>query len=342
MNKKDLIKYINEEADKVEVKNFSQEILARAQTLPQEKIIYQEPKRKFYFNPIFQMSFVTIVGLFIMMFILQPTDPIYAFEEQDQVFASSAIASLSYLDANIDELSQETSVSLSSAVDDELDDVVLFAELSERLLSNYEVIKTEVEGEFKYQLSFQTTDLLDETENYVIRYNETRTEKNTYRYEGEIEIESKAYAFSGEIKLGLENEFNFEIIHDNHLIDMNYMVHGDAYLYQFNYYKDQVITQKFDMKELNINNQKHIMVDFKTTSKGIYTFKIEEQNQMRSLKAQYRIQNGALEDGEITITPNTSEAYQIEIRPRGMAPIIIERGRRPHMQDDNHPGNGRM
>lgn len=342
MNKKDLVTYIKEQAQKVEVRNLSQEILNRAQNLPQEKIIYKEPKRKFYFNPIFQLSLVTTLGLFIMMFILQPRDPIYAFEEQDQVFANSAIASLAYLDANIDELSSETSVSLSSYVDDELDDVILFAELSERLLSNYEIVKTETEGEFKYQLSFQTTDLLEETENYMIRYNETKVSKYAYTYQGEIEIDGTSYAFTSNITLALENEFNFEIIHDNHLIEMNYATRGDSYLYQFNYYKDQILNQKFEMKELKINQQKHIMVDFKTTSKGIYTFTLEEVNQMRLLKAQYRIQNGDLEDGEIFITPSSSEAYQIEIRPRGMAPIIIERGRRPFMQDDHRPGNGRM
>jgi hypothetical protein len=341
MNKKDLIKHIKTEASKVEVRNFSQEIIAKAQSLPHETIAYKEPKRKFYFNPIFQLSFVTIVGLFMMMFILQPTDPLYAFEEQDQVFASSAMTSLSYLDANINELSTSTSITLDSYVSDELDDVMLFAELSERLLSQYQITKSEQTGLYQYQLTFETTDLLDESETYMISYNETKVSKNEYTYQGEIALDDVSYPFTSHIQKGVKNEFEFEIIHDNHLIEVNYEYRGDAYLYEFNYYKDQILNQKFEMKELRIQEQKHMMVDFKNTSKGIYTFFLHEANTTKELRAQYRIRNGQIEDGELIITPNSSESYQVEIKPNGMPPIMVERGRRPHMQD-NHPGNGRM
>jgi hypothetical protein len=340
MNNKELKKLIKEKAQAIEIKDFSQDILNKFNQLPKETIEVKDKKFKWMLHPIFQMSAITFVGLFIMMLIISPSPTVYAFEEQDQVFASSAVSSLAYLSQTSGELSNQTSTLLSSHVESEIDDVMLFAELSERLLSPMSLTRNKNVLGYDYEITFETTDLLDESETYRLLFNESKQSKNRYQYIGIIEIGELSYDFEASVEFGQRYRFQFEIIDGNQMMVLNYVYRVDSYVYQVKHYKDQILTQTFEMKEFMINNQKHIMVGFKSEqAKGIYTFNVQEENSQKQLKARFVIRNAEDEEGEMIITPQSNALYQIEIRPNGGMPMIIERDRRPQPFGDNHPGH---
>jgi len=340
MNKKNLVQLIKDKADDVVIKDYSQDILKKFHELPKESIKVKEHKFKWMFHPIFQMSVVTFVGLFILMLVISPSPSVYAFEEQDQVFASSAVSSLAYLTQTPGDLSESSSIMMSSLVEDEIDDVILFAELTERLLSPMSLQKNKNVLDYDYEITFNTTDLLNESETYRLLFNEIKQSKHRYLYIGIIEVNETSFDFEATVELGVKNQFQFEIIDGNQTMVLNYLYRVDSYVYQARYYKDQLLTQSFEMKEFMINNQKHVMVGFKNEqTKGIYTFRMNEENNQKQLKAQFVIRNHQDEEGEMIITTNSNAMYQIEIRPAGGIPSFVEKGRRPLPFSDNHPGH---
>jgi hypothetical protein len=346
MKKSELIKLIQEKASQIEIKDLSSSILERAQHLPIP--VVQEKKSHFFIKkPAFIMSLVTLTAVLIFFFMLSPTPPNYTFDDFDIVVANSSMTSISLLSATLD-IELSTSEQLSSAqtltntyqANEQVDRVLDYLGATESLLNNLEISKTENGNNYQYHMQFSVIDLLDEVITYHIYYNQIMVKKNIeYQYQGLIIANEFEIQFAATAYLGETNRFEFRIDHENQeSVTINYQNKNNQSIYQVERLTQNVSTQKVEMKHITINNEKQVMVNFiEGQTKGTYAFSKTMINEKASMRVQYLIRGLEDEDGEITITPRSSETLDIEIKPRGMAPIVIERGRRPVI---NPPGRG--
>ena len=345
MKKSELIQLIQEKASKIEVKDLSSSILERAKHLP-ERVVQEKKSHFFIKKPAFIMSFVTLTAVLAFLFMLSPTSPNYTFDDLDLVLSHSSMTSITLLSSTLDidlsnseqQLSAQSFVN-NYQVDEQVDRVLEYLGATESLLNTIEITKTENGNNYQYHLQFTVIGLLDEVMTYHLYYNQLNVKKNIeYAYEGliivnEFEIQFRATAFLGE-----NNRFEFRIDHENQeSVVINYQDKNNQAIYQVERLTHNVSTQKVEMKHITINNEKQVMVNFiEGQTKGTYSFSKAIINEKASIRIQYLIRGIEDEDGEITITPRTSELLDIEIKPRGMAPIIIERGRRPIITPPGH------
>jgi acyl-CoA thioesterase FadM len=345
MKKSELIKLIQEKASQIEVKDLSSSILERAQHLPIP--VVQEKKSHFFIKkPAFIMSLVTLTAVLIFLFMLSPTPPTYTFDDLDTVFANSSMTSISLLSATLDidlstseQLSFAQTLSNTYQADEQVDQVLDYLGATESLLNNLEISKTENGNNYQYHMLFSVIDLLDEVITYHIYYNQVMTKKNIeYTYEGLIVVNEFEILFRAPVFLGENNRFEFRIDHENQeSVVINYQDKNNQAIYQVERLTQNVSNQKVEMKHVTINNEKQVMVNFiEGQTIGTYSFSKTVINEKASMRVQYLIRGIVDEDGEITITPRSSELLDIEIKPRGMAPIMIERGRRPVVHPPGH------
>lgn len=346
MKKKELIQLIKDKAKEVDVKDFSKEIIEKAKSLPDT---YQAPrKRSFVFRPIFQWSIVTFAGVIMMLFLIQPQTPTYAFEQKDYVFIDSAITSLSYLEYELEELSSlqpqtmSSSSLLNHSVEDNLDGILHFASLSERLLKPMTIQTITTHPHYQTQLIFNVEDLLGEKLGFEILYNETKTKKNHYRYEGIIKHDDMTFQFQAVTELGKTHRMHFELSYQNQMIEVVYQTRGTSYVYQFKAYQNQVLHHVFDMIRMRTSDQESILVSFKQNQiTGTYTFRYDQyNNRMEAMYFIARTEQRDEEEGVLIITPQAHAMYHIEIRPQGGIPSFVERQRPGNpFQGSERPGN---
>ena len=346
MKKKELIQFIKDKAKEVEVKDFSKEIIEKANRLP---YVYHAPKkRSFMLRPIFQLSLVTLTGILVALFLFQPKTSMYAFEDKDDVLVDSAITSLNYLDYQMDELSfneiQNLSMieSLNYTVEDQLDGVLKFAHLSERLLKPFVIQKSYEHDSYQTTLSFELEDLLGETITIQMSYNEIKVKNNQYEYLGIIDYDQEIFTFSAQTIHGKSNQLQFELSYENQMIHVNYQMKDSVYVYEFSHFQDQTLNIVFEMIRNNQSSNPNVLVSFKQNhTTGTYTFSIDEQNSLvNALYFIARNDQSENQEGKLIITPNAQGKYQIEIRPRGGMPSFVERERPNHpFHGGDHPGD---
>ncbi len=339
MKKKELINLIKLKAKEIEIKDFSSNLIERAKNLPEP--ILQKKKNPFFIKkPAFAMSFVTFAAVIIFTLMLSPGQKSFAMiDDIDLVFTNSSITSISLLSASLDTELNNESYQLSSVAinhnyqaDEHLDQMLHYLGATEAILNDVELIKAKNINGYQFYIEFRVKDLLNEETKLQIYYNQTEVKKNSeYSYEGYIEIDDQTFDFQANIVLGKTNLFEFKIDHDStESIIIRYRENQNESIYQIERYKQNISTQKVEMRQTTINEEKQIMINFiEGSTKGTYAFSKQVINNQPSIRVNYLIRGQNNESGEIIITPSSSSEVHITITPRGQAPIVIERGRPP-------------
>jgi len=359
MKKKDLLKLIKTKSEEVNIKDFSQSIVAQAQSLPHKEVIV-EPKRRLSLRHSLIYSLTLVTAAFAIFILYQPGTPdTVQIEDVNQVFALSAVSAVSLAASTNDIIISNDNMSLSSGyfsldapsdlstVDDEIDDLSRYLEMMEKLLSSdddfdYQLVTSNVDG-FMYRLSFTTRDLLNQEVSYIFNYNKVENQaENQFTMNGNIQIGEYTYIIhaSGD----LENPQNFELHlakDTSNYIDMTYQLTEEKSQYRIRVTQNDVVMQAVNLEVKYQNSQKSVYLNFvEGLSTGSYAFKIQETTQGRMMFASYYIAGPNNESGELEFNINQDGAnsnYDITIKPQGRMPYVVahqrgmsENGGRPH------------
>lgn len=359
MKNKDLLKLIKTKSQEINIKDFSAQIVERALLLPQSEHIV-EPKRRFQLKPSLAYSFTLLTAVVAFFILYNPAAPIIPeINDVNQVVALSSVAAVSLIEYSDQLIDQNDSVSLSLGyimldtpaipqIDQEIDDVSMYLGTMEKLLNSadnfdYQLNTSNPNG-YTNHLSFVTKDLLNQETNYVFNFNQSENSNtNQFTMEGNIEIGDITYTVLAHGEL--DHLQNIEIrIQKNasNFIDISYSVFDTANRYQLAVTENGVQLQKVNLFMKQIDNQRSVYLDFiDGQSKGTYSFRVTEVNQIRKMQISYYIPGTTSESGEIDVTIDTTGAsvqYAMTITPQGRTPYIIERGRTD--APGSGPGNG--
>ena len=351
MKKKELLQFIKEKADHIEIKDMSSEILSKVnhnKTL--EKV---EPTRRsiFDFNlrKILLPALSTVLAVFMFFFVFGLFSTPINVSAYDQTIALSTLSSVTMIETQIEDLNQGyTGTFLSNGdeepakIEAEIDELERFFTWAEQLLMTGENLLIE-KGQssmmgYQYQMIFETTDLLDDMMEYTIHFNESINQnKKTFSLEGNIVAQDKSYEFVanandriGKITVTIKDDQGYEVELTSSIKDLD-----QPYIYRQRYQGE--LEEEVEFKWHHQGSNRSIEMAFSGRKiKGNYDIKLED----KMMRIQYRINQDTLEEGEIDVEVIKNEQgnfYGITIRVNG----------RPEFTKDNiprhrgNPANGR-
>lgn len=349
MTNKEMKKLIKEKAMKVEVKDFSQEIMARAKFLPEKKVeMIEQPKRSFNFKPLFTsflflMTTVFAVFLFMDETTVPPVTETPVLENIESAVALSSVLTTSLVNLLETELSATTAIPLrfgpierNARIEDEITDVSKYLETIEKLYASnddFEVIDEPIVNGYQRRMRFRTKDLLNQTANYEMVYNQTYN-KETKRFiiTGEVKIGERTYPITAEGIKGEKGIIMTAKKDDSNYVVLDYTEIDGIHYYTVELIKNDLSIQKVSIQLSEVDGVKVATLSFiEGESTGTYTFTIEQENLVKIIRVEYAIDfEGDLEEGIITIrilTLNQTTMYAITVQPDGRLPFSITRGR---------------
>jgi hypothetical protein len=350
MNKKELIRLIQTKSREVEIKDFSSSILDRVRNLPQREMI-EAPKRTFRLKPILFATLGTLASVLLFMVLYNPASPIIptdpitpSLQNMDEVIALSAVSTASLVETFDAELSINDSYTLSfgnpqdtQRIRDEIKDVTKYMETIEKLFaseSNFNLQKENITaGPFTNRMRFKTKDLLGQEASYKFDYSQVAlANPKHFDLDGELEIGEKQYHITGKAETDT-NQLMLKAEKDSsNYIIIHYEVNQSIHQFTVEIVKNDETIQKVQFDLEQSETSKKINLQFiEGESIGTYEFQIEENDNVKIIKAKYHIVFDEEEEkGEfilrvLTILNNTS--YSILIKPEGKPPFIITQNR---------------
>ena len=347
MKKKELLKLIKTKSQEVEIKDFSQNIIDRVKYLPHHEEQVVTAKRKFRFQPYFIGLLTTMAAIFAFVVFYQPggEEIVPQFEDIDQIIAFSALSTASLIEIAEDNLT-ESSYSIlgfgnedneDSKIDTEIIDVSRYMEIMEKLLSSdndFDLEKEELtNSSYQMRMNFKTKDLVNQQVDYNVYYNRTPLQnQNQFTLNGYIEVGDNTYDITAE---GLSNDANHLSMRAakdaSNYIDMQYVKEEFGYTFYVQITKDNVVIEEVSLTVGEENGYKQVVLDFiEGDSTGSYTFRIIEEDMVKTIRIGYYIAGTESESGVITVrVMSMMNAYQymMVIKPEGGTAYTYERGR---------------
>lgn len=340
MNKKDLIALIKTKADEKEIPDFSAQIIEKIEN--QNVFVKEEIpviKKSHRFKPLYA-SLTTVFGLFLLFlaFSVVRSNNVDLFADSnfsDSVIVS-AITTVNYVEQS-ELLALDDSYTILLAgeetddlVEDQIDDVVTYANIMEVLLINGDDYQKEIEASdldgYEKMITYRLHNLLDEEMTYQLYYNEDiNMNKNTYQVEGLFKYGNNDYEISIN---GSFDEKQYTLTHQQNeqdYININYQVQNLNQKLSVMIYKNNILNQ-----EIEIEYDDYLSATLryiKGTTKGVYQFEIETRDNIKGMKVNYRI--GLTDEGSIDFDLSTDDqrGYILNIRPDSRPSFIIEKDR---------------
>ena len=351
MKKKDVINLIKEKAEKIEIKDFSAEILSRVKKESYMEEIEEVKQPKLSWNLrkwlLPSLSSVLAVFMFFLVFGLfsTPVD-VYAYHE---TVALSTLSSVSMIESKADTIDQGfTGILLANdgedpaKVESEIPNLETFFGWAEQLLSSDESLLLKQETSdligYQYKLSFETHDLLDDSIEYDIYFNQQiKKYGRTFSLDGIVMTDDQSFDFyavandrSGDIKVTIKDQNGYEI-------EVNSSIKASEQVYRYQQKFQGSLEEEVEFKWINEGLSKRIEMAFSgRNTKGNYQIHLEQH----MMRIQYRIDNQTSEEGELDveiIQNQEGNFYGITVRVNGRPEFTYGNVRRPR----GNPGNGR-
>ncbi|HAX02317.1 MAG: hypothetical protein A2Y45_03390 [Tenericutes bacterium GWC2_34_14] len=349
MTNKEMKELIKEKAMKVEVKDFSEEIIARAKFLPQKQVeTIEQPRRLFNFKPLltsflFLMTTVFAVFLFIGETEIPPVTETPVLENIESAVALSSVQTTSLVNILETELDATTAIPLrfgpierNARIEDEISDVSKYLETIEKLYASnedFEVIDEPIVDGYQRRMRFRTKDLLNQTANYEMVYNQSyNKETKRFTITGEVKIGERSYPITAEGVKGEKGIIMTAKKDDSNYVVLDYTEIDGIHYYTVELVKNDLSIQKVSITLTEVDGTKIATLEFiEGESTGTYTFTIEQEDLVKIIRVEYAIDfEGDLEEGIIIIrilTLNQATMYAITVQPEGRIPFSITRGR---------------
>lgn len=352
MTRKALKKAIKEKAMAFEVKDFSHEIIKKAQELPQTYVIKQE-KPSFRLKPIVWLSLSVMTSLFLIVLVLTdlsviPPDPTVpetlALEDIEDAVALSTIQATSLIDVLDTELTQSSSYTTlfmgprdrNDKIQDELMDLQRYLQTIEMLYAsneNFETTDEAITNGYQRHMRFRTRDFLDEENDYELRYNQQiNQETKRFTIQGVIEVGNKSYPMTAEGFVG-DKQFRMIATKDeaNYVI-LDYLEEDGTYIYTVELIKNDNTVEKVTITLAEVDQVRTATLSFiDGESSGTYTFTMAVENDRKIILINYSLDfDGEIEEGTMTIRilqlPNV-RTYSIIVEPEGRPAFTFSMGR---------------
>lgn len=344
MKKKDLLNLIKTKADDVEIKDLTKSILKDVSHLPMPQKVKQS-RFSFKIGPLYlvALSAATAVLLFILFYqpisVIPPDVPNdFNLETYGDAVALSTISTTSLIDLAENELSSsgQTNQSLllpSLKIVDELDDLIKYLELMEKLLSSEDDFKirreTISEGIYDRLISFTTTDLLNQELTYQIQYNQVIQQENRFTLNGLIQVGDQRYQMTASGQLEQHNMLVYRLYTDeNNYVEVDYQSDDNETIYLVRIVKNGTITETVQLHINDDVNEKTVNLSFLTgASMGSYQFVLDTDNETHFLSIAYQIDAPTPESGElhVRVILFAELGYQITVIPDIGLPFVVFR-----------------
>ena len=338
MNKKEIIKIIKTKANEKHIPNFSTQILDKMENqsdFVEQEIIISVPKKTR--KPIF-ITLTTVLAVFMVfvVFSVVRNDSVDLFSDtnfSDSV-ALSSITTLNFITQE-DTLSVSDNYTILLAdeqtedlVEDQIDDVMTYANFMEVLLSNgddYDKVITKSDlDEYEKLITYTLNMLLDEKMTYQLHYNEdVNLNKETYHVDGLLVYGLESYEINIE---GSFNEKQYTLTYQQNAqnyIQVKYQVENLDQELSINIYRNSILNQEI---AITYNNYQRATLSFISgQTKGQYQFEIETMQNMKMMKVNYMI--GQSDQGSIdfNFSDDDQRNFILTIRPANRAAFIIEK-----------------
>lgn len=352
MTNKELKKTIKEKAMAFDVKDFSQEIIQKAQSLPRPLVIKQE-KPSLRLKPIVWLSLSVMTSLFLIVLVLTdqsviPPDPTVpetlALEDIEDAVALSTIQATSLIDVLDTELSTTSSYTTlfmgprdrNDRIQDELLDVQRYLQTIEMLYAsneNFETVDEAITNGYQRHMRFRTRDFLDEENDYDLRYNQQINEETRrFTINGVIQVGSKSYPMTAEGTLG-DKQFRMIATKDEeNYVVLDYSEVDGSYIYTVELVKNDLSIETVTITLEEIEGIRTATLTFiDGESSGTYTFTMGIENDRKIILVTYTLDfDGDVEEGTMTIRilelPNV-RTYSILVEPEGRPAFTFAMGR---------------
>lgn len=351
MKRKDLKKIIKDRAMAFEVKDFSQEIIKKAQHLPRSIVIKQD-HQPIRLKPLVWLSLSVVTSLFLIVLALTegtlipqtPTTPeTLVFADIEEAVALSTIQATSLIDVFDNELSSTSYTTLfmgprdrNDRIQDELLDVQRYLQTIEKLYAsneNFETIDEPITNGFERQMRFKTRDFLDVENDYHVRYNQQINEQTRqFMIDGVIEVGDQTYPMTAQGMLG-EKQFRMTASKDeSNYVVLEYSEMNGTYVYTVELIKNDQSIETVTITLEEIDSQRVATLSFiDGQSSGTYTFVMAIENNRRIIEVNYTLDfDGVVEQGMMTIRIlqlPSNMMYSILIEPEGRAAFTFSMGR---------------
>ncbi|RJX23723.1 MAG: hypothetical protein C4537_07995 [Acholeplasma sp.] len=352
MTRKELKKTIKSKAMAFEVKDFSREIIEKAQHLPQTYVIEQE-RQTLRLKPIVWLSLSIMTSLFLIVLVLTdqtvvppiPTIPeTLALEDLEDAVALSTIQATSLIDVLDSELSNTSDYTTlfmgprdrNLLIQAELLDVQRYLQTIEMLYAsneNFETVDEAITNGFQREMRFKTKDFLDEENDYQVRYNQQiNQETRHFMINGVIEVGNQSYPMTAEGTLG-DKQFRMVASKDeNNYVILEYAEEDGIYSYTIELIKNDLSIETVSITLAETDDVRTATLSFiDGESLGTYTFTMGIENDRKIILVSYVLDfDGDIEQGTMTIRilelPNV-RTYSIIVEPEGRAAFTFSMGR---------------
>lgn len=346
MKTKELLQLIKTKSQEVEIKDFSQAIIDKVKYSPQHEEQLIPAKRKFRFQPYFIGLLTTMAAVLTFVIFYQPGEEIIPqFEDIDQIIAFSALSTASLIEIAEDNLTDSSYTVLGFGnedlpdpkIDTELIDVSRYMEIMEKLLSSDDDFELEKEvltnSSYQMRMRFKTRDLVNEQVDYDVYYNRaTLQNQNQFTLDGYVAIGDNSYDITAEGFSNDANHLSMRAQKDaSNYIDMQYVKEESGYTFYVQITKENVVIEEVSLTVGVENGYKQVVLDFiEGSSTGAYTFRMVEEDMMKTIRIGYYIAGTESESGVITVRVMMimgEYRYAMLIKPDGKTAYLYERGR---------------
>jgi hypothetical protein len=355
MNKKNLITLIKNKADEKEIPNFSAQIIEKVENqnvfVKEEVSVVKTPHR---YKPLFA-SLTTVFGLLLLFlaFSVVRSNNVDLFADSnfsDSVILST-IATVNYVEqTEVLALDDSYTILLANEqtddlVEDQIDDVIIYASFMEVLLNNGDDYQKEMESSdvdgYKKMITYRLNNLLDEEVLYQLYYNESiNLNKNTYQVEGLLTYGNRDYQINIE---GSFDEKQYTLTYQYNTqdrININYQVQNQTQKLSLMMFKNNVLDQEVEIEYDDYETATLTYMSGQT--KGTYQFAIETRENIKGMRVNYII--GQSDSGfiDFNISDSNERNYILNVNPDSRAPFSVEKDREDHgNQGQNQQKNGK-
>jgi hypothetical protein len=336
LNKKELLKLIKEKANQIEVKDFTEEIIIKAQSFKHES--EYTPKPVFAFKPVMTMAILVLTLVFVSALAIPylPKKPIL-FENFENAIAISSLTALNLAEQTYTSVSTQTLSFYDSShvIDDEIGKLTTYMTFIEQLVLTEKLITSSHQiDRNRKKISFETTNMFSENQAYELSFTSQYSDRrnDVFKLGGVLVFNHEVFVIEAQtLIINGKHQLILKLIIDSvNYIIVRYEEDNNQFNYDVEVYTNDLLTQSLKLIYRAQANQKEVFVHFiKGKTIGSYRFTQNED----AIKAHYAIlKNGTRETGNMMVHvfnhPSSNNAmYRFTIQPLGALPFVVERSR---------------
>ncbi len=344
MRTKDLEKQIKTESQKVIVPSVLENLKAHIETLPiPDREINVVKSRRFNLRIPLQLGISFLLVFFISLAFIQTSnaDPL----NDDSIVEAVALSTITTATIGSEELlsyetddvillasgngNQHNDDTETTEIETEVNHLTSYLPVIENMIAQANEIKVQKERvrrlSNRYKMTFNTSDLDDESSAYVVEYENIEKNNNTYQLKGTVLKNDTTY----QLDISYDSENNQITtrmsINDTHSVEVQFENGDKGYTYQI---RRMLNDEVYEEVTISFKNKRQIILEFNNSqATGTYEFSIGTTDLgRRYLNVGYDVSGHR---GQMAVMVNLLDRtkYNISVTPEGGETVVFTKDR---------------